>query len=139
MGGGAAKAGARAASARGACPAYLEVGGISGRMQREGEPRVTKKPTENEEEYFFRLEMERQREAVGRRREELDREERERLKALHFMRCAKCGMELTEIQFRGVKVDKCFSCGGIYLDDGELEQLAGSTGWFDKLIRAVRG
>lgn len=68
-----------------------------------------------------------------RRTQELKAEELEALKRLHWMRCAKCGSELEEIVFRGVKVDKCFVCGGVYLDDGELEQLAGKPGWFEAL------
>ena len=61
-----------------------------------------------------------------------------RLKDLHWMRCAKCGAELQEVEFKGVKVDKCFSCGGVYLDDGELEQLAGRPGWFDSMLKIFR-
>ena len=63
----------------------------------------------------------------------IDLTERERLKELHWMCCPKCGGELDEITFRGVKVDKCFACGGVYLDDGELEQLAGKGGFFEAL------
>ena len=98
-----------------------------------------RKPNEKDEEYFFRLEMEKRRDAVRRRREELDDSERDRLRELHYMRCAKCGSELTEVVFRGVKIDKCFSCGGVYLDDGELEQLAGRAGWLEKVLGIVRG
>lgn len=65
--------------------------------------------------------------------EELSVDERQRLRGLHWMRCPKCGMELDEVTFRGVRVDKCFSCGGVYLDDGELEQLAGKPGWFEAM------
>lgn len=68
-----------------------------------------------------------------RRTQELDPDELAELKRLHWMRCPKCGSELEEIVFRGVKVDKCFVCGGVYLDDGELEQLAGKPGWFEAL------
>ncbi len=52
---------------------------------------------------------------------------------LHWMRCAKCGAQMDEIVFRGVRVDKCFACGGVYLDDGELEQLVGKPGWIQEL------
>jgi Zn-finger nucleic acid-binding protein len=51
------------------------------------------------------------------------------------MRCAKCGAAMEEVTFRGVRIDKCFACGGVYLDDGELEQLAGKSGG---LIAALR-
>ena len=33
-------------------------------------------------------------------------------------------MELKEISFRGIEVDRCFSCNGTWLDQGELEKLA---------------
>jgi len=96
------------------------------------------RPSENEEEFFLRQELEKHREAVQQKQAELEESERDRLKELHFMRCAKCGAELQEVEFRGVKIDKCFSCGGVYLDDGELEQLAGRPGWFDSMLKAFK-
>jgi uncharacterized protein len=66
-------------------------------------------------------------------RDVLDDAAREQLKRLHWMRCPKCGCELDEITFRGVKVDKCLACGGVFLDDGELEQLAGKPGWLEAM------
>lgn len=78
-------------------------------------------------------ELSRRRAQRERDTEELSDEQREQLKALHWMRCPKCGMALDEITFRGVRVDKCFGCGGVYLDDGELEQLAGKPGWFEAM------
>ena len=59
--------------------------------------------------------------------------EREAQRKLHWMRCAKCGAQMDEIVFRGVRVDKCLHCGGVYLDDGELEQLVGKPGWIQAL------
>jgi hypothetical protein len=94
--------------------------------------------SDNEEEYILRQELERKREAVLKKQAELDDNERQALKVKHWMRCAKCGAELQEVEFRGVKVDKCFSCGGVYLDDGELEQLAGRPGWFDSMVQFFR-
>jgi hypothetical protein len=85
------------------------------------------------------MKLEQQREQAEKRRAEVKDEERKRLKELHWMRCAKCGAELTEIEFRGVKVDKCFNCGGVYLDDGELEQLAGRPGWLEALWKFLKG
>ena len=99
---------------------------------------MTIRPSENEEEYILRQEMDKRREAVRAKRAELEDHERESLKELHWMRCAKCGAELQEVEFRGVKVDKCFSCGGVFLDDGELEQLAGRPGWFDGMLTLFR-
>jgi hypothetical protein len=49
--------------------------------------------------------------------------EKQRLREVHFMHCPKCGLELEEVLLRGVKIDKCFGCGGLWLDDGELDAL----------------
>lgn len=83
-------------------------------------------------------EIARKREAALTRHSQLRQDERERLRNLHWMRCPKCGAELSEVQFRQVKIDKCFSCGGVYLDDGELEQLTGKPGWFESMLRFFR-
>ena len=45
------------------------------------------------------------------------------MKELHFMRCPKCGMELHEIQHKGIKIDKCLACDGLWLDAGELDSI----------------
>ena len=50
-------------------------------------------------------------------------EEKRKLKELHFMHCPKCGEKMDEVELNGIKIDKCFSCNGIYFDDGELEEL----------------
>lgn len=87
----------------------------------------------DEGEQAIREELSRRRAARERDQDDLTAEDRARLRAQHWMRCPKCGLRLDEITFRGVKVDKCFGCGGVYLDDGELEQLAGKPGWFEAM------
>ncbi|MCA9657623.1 MAG: zf-TFIIB domain-containing protein, partial [Myxococcales bacterium] len=62
-------------------------------------------------------EIARRRDAARQRYSQLSEPERARLKELHWMCCPKCGAQLTEVQFRQVKVDKCFFCGGVFLDD----------------------
>ena len=74
-----------------------------------------------EEEYFAHQETERGRKLANQRQAKLLAEERERESALHFMKCPKCGMQLEEIAFGDVRIDKCFSCQGLWLDKGELE------------------
>jgi uncharacterized protein len=97
------------------------------------------KPNPQEEEYFARQEAERRRKLAQERQAQLLAEERERARALHFMKCPKCGMQLEEIEFGDVKVDKCFGCEGMWLDSGELEMLAKKGGGFvGKLLSAFR-
>ncbi len=83
-----------------------------------------KKPSSAEDEYFAREEIKRKEQAKIKK----GHEEREKLKRLHWMRCPKCGSELKEISFRDVSIDRCAGCGGVFLDRGELEQLAGQEG-----------
>lgn len=91
---------------------------------------ATNKPSRPEDEYFVRVEAEKMRQLSEEHHRQLDEAERARLKALHWMRCPKCGMELRPIVFRGVTVDKCFTCNGMYLDDGEIEKIAGKASGF---------
>ena len=39
------------------------------------------------------------------------------------MRCPKCDLEMSPKDYDGVEVDRCFGCGGIWLDKGELEEI----------------
>jgi hypothetical protein len=97
------------------------------------------KPTEKEEEYFARLEYEKKRKAQMERRARQNDEEREQLRKLHYMHCPKCGQNLIEIDYKGVAVDKCSGCEGIWLDPGELEQIAQfEKGGLDKWFTVFR-
>lgn len=83
------------------------------------------KPSGSEDEYFAREEAAKlQRQALEQART-LAVEERAERKRLHFMKCPKCGFDLKEVPYRDITMDKCFECGGIFLDDQELEQLIG--------------
>jgi len=93
-------------------------------MQREGRE-MSKKPSEKEEEYFARMEFERKKKVEEEKHQKLREEEKKNLRDLHFMKCPKCGMELIEVDYQGIKVDKCSGCRGIWLDAGELEAVAG--------------
>ncbi len=78
-------------------------------------------PSDKEAEYFTRQEFERRKKLEEQKRNQMESEEKKRLKELHYMRCPKCGMKLIEIDFKGIEVDKCSSCEGIWLDAGEME------------------
>ena len=82
------------------------------------------KPSEKEEEYFARMEFERRKKLEEEKHGKLKEEDKKRQKELHYMRCPKCGMELIEIDYKGVKVDKCSECEGVWLDAGELEAIS---------------
>ncbi len=81
-------------------------------------------PSEKEEEYFARLEYEKRQKIEREKHENLKAAELTKLKKLHFMRCPKCGMELIEIDYKDIKIDKCSECEGIWLDAGEMEAVA---------------
>ncbi|HSA58946.1 MAG TPA: zf-TFIIB domain-containing protein [bacterium] len=91
---------------------------------------TTQKPSHTEEEYFAKVEAEKKKRLADEIARKLSQEEQRKLKALHWMRCPKCGMELHSIPFKGVTIEKCFSCQGIFLDDGELEKVAGKEEGF---------
>ncbi len=82
------------------------------------------KPSEREAEYIARMEFGKKKKIEEEKHKKLKAEEKKKLKELHFMRCPKCGMELIEIDYKEIKVDKCSECEGIWLDTGELEAVA---------------
>ncbi|KPJ98124.1 MAG: hypothetical protein AMK71_11915 [Nitrospira bacterium SG8_35_4] len=85
---------------------------------------MPKKPSESEEEFIARTEYERLKKIEEEKQQYHAEEEKKRLKELHFMKCPKCGMELIAIDYKGIEVDKCSSCEGIWLDAGELEAVS---------------
>jgi hypothetical protein len=84
---------------------------------------MAEKPSSNEEEYARRQEQE----LLARRRREAEErraaDEAAQLKALHWMRCPKCGQPLREERYHGIQVDRCAACRGIWFDTGEAEGL----------------
>ena len=82
------------------------------------------KPSEKEEEYFAKKEFERKRKIEQEKHLKLKEEEKKRLKELHHMRCPKCGMALIEISYKGIMIDECSECEGIWLDAGELDMIS---------------
>jgi uncharacterized protein len=96
-----------------------------------------KKPSETEEEYFAREEAEKQRKIAIERARALAQAEKEALKQLHYMHCPKCGFELKAMTFHDVHVERCFNCHGTWLDEGELERLAGREPGLLQKIAAV--
>ena len=81
------------------------------------------KPTEQEEEYFARLEFERRKQALAEPEGPSVDEERLRVLSVARDRCPRCGAVLVAVQYRGVELDKCTRCEGVWLDCGELERV----------------
>jgi hypothetical protein len=81
------------------------------------------KPSTSEDEYFVREDAEKKRRMALQAKKEKEAAELKRLRDLHFMHCPKCGLQMHEVKLRGVDVDVCFSCSGVFLDKGELEKL----------------
>ena len=86
-----------------------------------------------EEEYFRRKDKEsldRLREAI---REEADAKNAEPA----TMGCPRCKGQLRAEAYEQVNIDRCDTCGGVWLDAGELEQIiseeSGSGRWFHAL------
>ncbi|MCL4476090.1 MAG: zf-TFIIB domain-containing protein [Nitrospirae bacterium] len=97
------------------------------------------KPSEREAEYIARMEFEKKKKTEEEKHRLLKAEEKKRLRDLHHMRCPKCGMELIEIDYKEIKVDKCSECEGIWLDAGELEAVSKlEKGGLDKLFGVFR-
>jgi hypothetical protein len=83
-----------------------------------------------ENAYFRKMDQE----LVARLRQQDATELEEAIRIFTHMRCPNCGEPLQEVTYHQVKIDECIGCGGIWLDKGELEQLAGpkEEGWLQR-------
>ena len=94
---------------------------------------------QREDEYIARTEFHRCKKLAEERAARLKKKELDELKQLHWMRCPKDGLELIEVELGDIRVDKCSHCGGIYLDNGELEKIVGtkseSTGFMSRIFK----
>jgi len=89
---------------------------------------TAKKPSETEEEYFAREEAVRRHALAVEKARQIEQQKLAEMKALHWMKCPKCGFDLEPVKFHDLTIDKCFHCNGSWLDAGELEALAGKDG-----------
>jgi hypothetical protein len=86
-------------------------------------PDRTPKHSTFEDEYFVREDAEKKRKLALQAKKEKRAAELKQLKDLHYMKCPKCGLDLHEVRLRGVDVDVCFSCNGVFFDNGDLQKL----------------
>jgi len=89
---------------------------------------TAKKPSETEEEYFAREEAVRRHALAVEKARQIEQQKLAEMKALHWMKCPKCGFDLEPVKFHDLTIDKCFHCNGSWLDAGELEALVGKDG-----------
>jgi hypothetical protein len=87
-----------------------------------------KKALENE--YFYKLEKAKIEKMKESSREQLIRESCRN-------RCPKCSEALEAMTFRGVPLDKCPGCGGVWLGPRDLQMLAEKDHrtWFEKWFK----
>jgi len=83
------------------------------------------KPSAKEQEFFAQLDAQRKAKLEAQHQKHIAETERKRLKELHHMKCPKCGMDLFEVDYKGVKIDECAECEGIWLDAKELDSILG--------------
>lgn len=100
---------------------------------------MTTKPSNFEEDYFAREEVEQKRRLAQKQAEETEARQREELRRLHFMKCPKCGLDLQTLKRGSVEIDTCFNCKGLWLDAGELEEILkeSTTGQSNTLLKGM--
>lgn len=88
-----------------------------------------------EDQYF----AERDRKLVEELRRTKKGEAEDVLKDAALMRCPKCGTRLEQRGVRGVSVDECPACHGMWLDQGEVQALERhereDQGWIARWLR----
>jgi uncharacterized protein len=83
-----------------------------------------------EDEYFVKKE----RELLAKLKTKQEEEARTSAKNASYMKCPKCGEPLKERSFQKILIDQCTGCNGIWLDAGEIEEVAGrdDESWLGK-------
>jgi len=88
-----------------------------------------------EDDYFVKKEKE----LIEKLKARQEKEAKQSVKEICHRRCPKCGEPLKERRFRKILIDQCTGCGGIWLDPGDLEKVAGreEASWLGKLWQRV--
>jgi hypothetical protein len=83
-----------------------------------------------EDEYFIK----RERELLAKLKAKQETHSKASVKETCHMRCPKCGEPLKERSFQKIQIDQCTGCNGIWLDAGELDQVAAkeNDSWLGK-------
>ena len=88
------------------------------------------KPSDQENEYFAKLEFERQKQKLAEQTRSTAGDGLQDETAVVPYRCPKCGADLITVPYKGVEIDKCSRCAGLWLDCGELERVLESDEGF---------
>jgi hypothetical protein len=96
------------------------------------------KPSNTEDEYFAREDVEKMHKLALQRAAEMAEQERRDLEKLHHGHCPNCGMELHVLKRGKVDVQTCFNCQGVWLAKGQLERIMNEHERFgSRLVTAV--
>jgi hypothetical protein len=83
----------------------------------------------------LRRALERRTQALAPQQAPPDVEAAQQQAAVTQFHCPKCGASLVAIHYKGIAIDKCSRCQGIWLDSGELERMLPEV---QGLLRALR-
>ena len=81
------------------------------------------KPSQIEDQHIWEQELQRRLQKLEAEQQATAEAEQHRLKERHWMRCPKCGQELSTQQYGPVEIDVCPNCRGLWLDANELETI----------------
>jgi hypothetical protein len=83
-----------------------------------------------EEEYFRRKEQE----SIEKMRQKMEAETQAQEAEAKRLDCPRGHGKMETLTFESVEIDRCETCGGVWLDKGELEQLRQKEegGWFSR-------
>ncbi len=98
------------------------------------------KPSEKEQQYFIEKEMKRLKKIREEHLKSMAESERNAMRDLHYLHCAKCGQTMQPTTLSGGEIEVCPDCGGIYLDRGELAKIVDESNWkpFSKSLAFAR-
>lgn len=86
-----------------------------------------------EEEYFRRKDKE----SLQRLREAIKEEAQKHGDDPVTMNCPRCSGKLHSQVYDEVNIDRCDTCGGVWLDAGELEQIIGAENTTSRWLHAL--
>jgi len=92
----------------------------------------------NEEELLRQARRDHERRMTELRASQQEGESR-RLRELHYLKCPKCGHDMSARDIEGIEVDMCGTCAGLFFDKGEfdailLKRASERRGFFRKLM-----